>query len=120
MIGKLEKSSGNVIGFKLHGKATDEDYKERLIPELEKAIEEHGKIRVLWDLERFEGWTPHAAWDDLIVGTKMFDDIERLAIVGDRKWERVMTKLIQPVTGLEARYFDHHKLQHAWDWLREE
>ena len=40
MISKLEKSHGNVVGFKFHGKASDEDYKERLIPEMEGAHRE--------------------------------------------------------------------------------
>ena len=119
MIGKLEKSSRNVIGFKFHGKATDEDYKERLIPEMEAAIEKYGKIRLLCDLEHFDGWSPHAAWDDMIHGTEMWHSIERMAIVGDNKWEEEMMKLFRHLTG-KVQYFDHHKLQHAWEWLKEE
>lgn len=119
MIGMLEKSHGNVIGFKFHGKASDEDYKERLIPEMEAAIAQHGKIRILWDLENFEGWTPQAAWDDMIFGTKMWHDVERMAIVGDAKWEALIMKLFAHLTA-KFKYFDHHKLQHAWEWLDEE
>ena len=119
MISKLEKSSGNVIGFKFHGKASDEDYKERLIPEMHEAIQKHGKIGLLWDLEHFDGWSPHAAWDDMIYGTEMWHNVERMAIVGDRKWEEVSMKLLQRLTS-KLRYFDHHKLQLAWEWLREE
>jgi hypothetical protein len=119
MISRLEKSHGNIVGFKFHGKATDEDYKEHLIPQLEAAIEKHGKIRVLWDFEHFDGWTAHAAWDDMIAGTSMWSDFDRMAVVGDRKWEEVTMKLFQHLTG-KFRYFDHHKLQHAWAWLEEE
>jgi len=39
MIEKLSKSSGRVVGFKLSGKLTDEDY-QTLVPQLEKVIKE--------------------------------------------------------------------------------
>ena len=32
----------------------------------------------------FEGWDPHAAWDDMTYGLAHATDFEKLAIVGDR------------------------------------
>jgi hypothetical protein len=46
-------------------------------------------------------------------------DIERLALVGDKKWEAWMAKLAGPFLKAEIRYYDWSRLQTAWDWLRE-
>jgi hypothetical protein len=119
MFQKLEESSGRVIGFRLSGKLTDDDYKG-FLPQLEEAIEEHGQIRLLWVLEDFHGWEPKAAWDDYKYGMKYKDDMERLAMVGENRWEEWMTKLAKPfMRGVEIKYYDHSQIQEAWGWLRE-
>ena len=35
----------------------------------------------------FQGWDAGAAWEDLKFDLKHFGDIERLAMVGDKKWQ---------------------------------
>jgi hypothetical protein len=54
-IHKIHKSSGNIIGFNVSGKLSDEDYKNLVIPEIEKAIEKFGEICLLWEMEKFHG-----------------------------------------------------------------
>ena len=118
MFTKLKESSGGVIGFKVSGKLTDDDYKT-FIPELEKAIKLSGTIRLLWDMEDFHGWEVHAAWDDLKYWMKYNSAIDRIAMVGDKKWEEWMVKLSKPFAKAEVKYYDHSQIREAWDWLRE-
>ena len=118
MFAKLKGSSGGVIGFKLSGKLTDDDYKA-FIPELEKAIKESGTVRLLWSMEDFHGWELHAAWDDVKYWMKYNHAIDRIALVGDKKWEEWMTKLSKPFAKAEVKYYNHTQLHEAWDWLRE-
>ena len=47
MIEFMDESAGNVVGVRASGKLTDADYKETLIPGLEKLFEQHGRLRVL-------------------------------------------------------------------------
>jgi hypothetical protein len=118
MFTKLKESSGKVLGFKVSGKLTDDDYKT-FVPQIEKAIEQSGTIRLLWYMEDFHGWDVHAAWDDLKNWMKYNDLIDRIAMVGDKKWEEWMTKLSNPFAKAEVKYYDHFQLGEAWKWLRE-
>lgn len=115
----LEKSSGNVIGIKVHGKLVHEDYAQ-VVPQLEKIIEEHGSLRCYCELSEFHGITPHALWDELKFDTKHCKEIERCAIVGDPSWHNWMTKISQTIFNrADVKYFDESQSQEAWDWVYE-
>jgi hypothetical protein len=47
-------------------------------------------------------------------------DIERLAIVGETKWEAGMAILCKPFTAAKILYFDHAKLDEAQAWISED
>ena len=59
-----QRSRKNIIGLKLSGKLTRASYGE-IVPILEKKIEEYGKIRLLIELDHWEGWGPYAALKDI-------------------------------------------------------
>jgi hypothetical protein len=116
---KMSASSKNVIGFRMTGKLTNADYKA-LAPEFEDGIKRYGKIRLLWLLEDFHGWEPKAAWDDYEYWRKYGKEIERVAIVGNKRWEEWMTKLAQLFMKGGVKYFDESQLDDAWAWVRED
>jgi hypothetical protein len=115
---KMSASSKNVIGFRMTGKLTNADYKA-LAPEFEDGIKRYGKIRLLWLLEDFHGWEPKAAWDDYEYWRKYGKEIERVAIVGNKRWEEWMTKLAQLFMKGGVKYFGESQLDDAWAWVRE-
>jgi hypothetical protein len=117
MLTFLERSSENVLGVKATGKLTHADY-QFLIPRLEKLIQEHGTIRVLFELEDCRGWEAGAAWDDLKFGLKHGGDVERCAVVGEKKWQEWMTKLARPF--FNVKYFVKADLERAWQWVLQE
>ena len=119
MIEILKESSGRVVGFSLSGKLHDEDYKT-FVPQMERVIEREGKVRLLAHFHDFHGWDLHAAWDDMAFGAKHLRDIEKVALVGDRKWEEWMARICKPFTRAAVKYFDAGELDKAWAWLREE
>ncbi len=82
-----ETAVGNIIEVQATGKLTKEAY-EIFVPTTEKIIEEQGKIRILFSMHDFHGWSAGAAWEDFKFDLKHFKDIERLAIVGETKWEK--------------------------------
>jgi len=51
-----------------------------------REITRHGRIRLLFVLEGFQGWERNADWGDLAFYTAHDKDIERIAIVGEEKW----------------------------------
>ena len=50
-------------------------------------INKAGKIKVLLILDGFQGWEKGADWGDMTFAVDHGDDIERIAIVGDPRWE---------------------------------
>lgn len=118
MIEQLSRSSGKVIGFKLSGKLHDEDYKH-FVPLVDAAIAQQGKVRMLAQFHDFHGWDLHALWDDTKFSTTHCSKIERIALVGEKKWEEYMAKVCKPFTMAKIEYFDAAKIEDAWKWLEE-
>ena len=100
-----ESNGGKVLEVQVTGKLTHEDY-QSFIPEFERLLKEHGKIRVLFEMVDFHGWEGAAMWDDIKFDVKHFAGIERLAMVGEKKWQKGMSKFCHPFTTARIRYFD--------------
>ncbi len=118
MIEQLKTGNQKIVGFKLSGKLHDADYK-LFVPALETAIAAAGKIRMFAQFDDFHGWDLHAAWDDMKFGAKHFSDFERIAMVGDKKWEEWMAKVCKPFSKASVKYFDVSEAGAAWVWLCE-
>lgn len=114
----LELANGKIVKIVASGKLSKASY-DFFTPELDSLVEKHGKIRLLFELIEFNGWTLGAAWEDLKFGCKHFNHIERIAIVGDRQWEKAMVAVCRPFTRARIRYFDIDDLHDASDWVSE-
>ncbi len=113
-----KSNENNIVSVRLTGKLTKDDY-ETFVPALEESIAEHGKIRLLVDLVDFHGWTAGALWEDIKFDAKHFRDIERLALVGDSKWEKGMATFCRPFTTAKIKYFNTAKREKAVQWIEE-
>lgn len=118
MIEKLTSPSENVVAFKLSGKLHDEDYKT-FVPQVDAEIAKEGKVRMLAQFHDFEGWDARALWDDIKFATEHCTKIERIALVGEKKWEEWMAKVCKPFTMAKVKYFDASEIDAAWSWLAE-
>ena len=114
MIEKMPRSHENVLGFRVGGDVTREDY-DVLVPAVQAIVDGSGSVRLLLDLTGFH-WEKVDAWAaDLRFGKTYHNSIERMAIVGRHEWEKWLTRLAEPFYAREARYFDD--VDRAWDWL---
>jgi hypothetical protein len=113
-----EEHGGKVLAVHLSGKLVAADY-ERFVPEFDRLVEQHGRLRLLFDMTGFRGWDAGAAWEDIKFAANHFADIERLAMVGDRKWQHGMATFCKPFTRATTRYFDHARAAEARAWLDE-
>jgi hypothetical protein len=111
-----EKSDGKMLELYVSGKLMRADYR-RFVPEFERLVNKHGKIRILFDMRDFRGWKAAALWDDLKFDLKHFAAIERLAMVGNRKWQKWMSKFCRPFTTAQIRYFNRADIGEARAWL---
>jgi hypothetical protein len=118
MIEKLEQSSGNTIGFKVSGTITKEDYAV-LVPEVESLVDQMGDINILMDLSDFR-WEKINAWGaDMKFGSTYRKKIDKMAIVGDKKWMKWMTSIADPFYAREAKFFQTDESDAAWVWLNQ-
>jgi hypothetical protein len=118
MIEQLPKRAEKILGFKMSGKLHDEDYKQ-FVPVIDAAVAKEGKIRLLAQFHDFHGWDMKALWDDIKFSTTHCLSIERIALVGDKTWEKWMAKVCKPFTMAKIQYFDASQLDAAWKWLGE-
>ena len=107
----------NIFAFKATGKLTDADY-QQFLPELTTLIHKHGPISLLVELEDFHGWEPKAAWDDFKFGKQHDKDFLRIAIVGEKHWQKWITVISNAFSKTQIHAFSREELQEAWDWLR--
>ncbi|HEY53090.1 MAG TPA: STAS/SEC14 domain-containing protein [Caldilineae bacterium] len=118
MIEKLEQSSGNTIGFKVSGTITKKDY-AIMVPEVEALVDQEGDINMLLDLSEFH-WEEIGAWGaDMKFGSTYRKKINKMAIVGDKKWQKWLTHLVDPFYAREAEFFQTEDSEAAWAWLNE-
>ena len=106
----------NFLDVDLHGKLSRRDYR-RLVPETERMIREHGKLRILVTMHDFDGWDAGGLWEDIKWDARHFDDITRLAIVGEETWHKWMAGFCKPFTTAEVRYYTFDQLDKAYAWL---
>ena len=118
MIEQLPQNADHILGFKLSGKLHDEDYKT-FVPLVDAAVAKHGKVRLLAVFHDFHGWDLHALWDDIKFSTTHCTKIDRIALVGERTWEKWMTKVCKPFTMAKIHYFEAGEIEAAKAWLAE-
>lgn len=113
-----EEDGGKILSVHVSGKLVAADY-VHFVPEFERLVRQNGKLRVLFDMTGFHGWEAGALWEDIKFDVKHFADIQRLAMVGEAKWEQGMAAFCKPFTKATIRYFDHAKAAEARKWLSE-
>jgi SpoIIAA-like len=111
-----EKDGGKILEVSLTGKLVKQDY-NTFVPAVDRALEQHGKIRMLVLMHDFHGWTASAAWEDTKFGVRHFCDIDRLAMVGETRWQHGMAIFCKPFTTATVRYFEHNQVDAARAWL---
>ena len=119
MLTLQEDAGGKILNLKIEGKLTKEDY-QKFVPKVEDLIKKYGKIRILMEMDGFHGWEMGALWEDIKFDVKHFRDIERLAMVGDSKWEAGMALFCKPFTTAKIKYFDAAKADEAGKWIRDD
>lgn len=106
------------LTLKAVGKLTHEDYLI-ITPMIESALEgvKTPKIKVFFDASDFEGWEVRAAWDDFKLGVKHSREFEKIAILGNKRWQELTAKIGSWFISGESKYFED--TEKAFDWLND-
>lgn len=104
------------IKFKAIGQLTHEDY-EKITPIIDSTIINvaNPKVNILIDIEKLEGWDLRAAWDDLKLGLKHRNEFNKIAIVGHKSWQELISKISNMFISSETKSFEN--IKDAINWL---
>lgn len=111
----MDRSEGSSLGFKVSGDVTKADY-EVLTPAVAAAVDQHGTVSVVLDLTDFHEEKAGAWGADLHFGHEYHDKISRMAIVGNKGWEKHLTRICSPFYAKESKYFEND--DDAWAWFQ--
>ena len=114
----IENAAAKSLEVKISGKLTADDY-EILEPGVEKLIGDSGKIKILFIMHDFHGWDLGAVWEDIKFATRHCRDIEKIAMIGEKNWEKWMATICKPFTMSKIKYFDAGEVDAARAWLAE-
>lgn len=115
MIKELSGLPEGVIGFEAAGKLQAEDYRDVILPALERAAAS-GEVRFVVVIPEFKGMSGGALWQDLKVGAEHLRAWKRIALVTDIEWMGHMTSLFGWMTPGEVRHFPLAQRDEAIAW----
>ena len=115
MIKELSGLPAGVIGFETTGKLRAEDYRDVVLPALERAAAA-GEVRFVVVIPEFRGMSGGALWQDLKVGVEHFRAWKRIALVTDIEWMIYMTTLFGWMTPGEVKTFSLAQRDEAIAW----
>ena len=104
MIKQLEDMPAGVVGFEASGMLRAEEYKDVIVPALERAAES-GDLRFVLVIPEFKGMTGSAVWEDLKTGVSHLRHWKKIALVTDVDWMSHLTSLFGWMTPGQTRVF---------------
>lgn len=114
----VTQTTDDIVIVDAAGKLTEDDYRQ-FDRELAAVAERDQHMRVLVRMTDLQGWEPKALWEDVKLDVACKDVLERVALVGDRRWQEWMARFSQPFTDADVRYFDESEAAGAVGWLLE-
>lgn len=106
-----------VLGVKISGAITKSDF-DQFAPQVQTLIKASGSIRMFMDITEIKGEKSGALKSDWGFGKGIQAQVEKLAVVGDKSWESVLTKAFGSKNAQQAKYFNSDSISSAWEWLR--
>ena len=121
MIRLLGGMPAGVLGLEAVDDVEKEDYADVIVPAVEAAIAEHGKVRVVYVLgPEFDDYEGEAVWEDLKLGARHPASFERIAVVTDARWAGPALKVFSVLWPGQARAFPLAQLEAAKRWAAED
>ena len=116
MITELTDLPAGVIGFEASGKLRAEDYRDVLLPAIERAASK-GDVRLVIVVRDFDGLTAGALWQDLEMGVEHWRAWRRVALVTDIEWMSHMTAMFGWMTPGDVKHFPLAERDAAIAWV---
>ena len=117
---QLIKKNDHDNWVKLSGKLTVHDFQE-LQALARLSLEQFGQLRMLVELEDFQGWSKETGWEDSTFLEENEQGMSKLAFVGDEKWkDEIFMFTGKPMRQIAIEFFPQDQFDQAQIWLSEE
>ena len=116
MINVLKNQDENLIVVRAHGGLEKNDF-EKINPVLEEFSKNSNQIKLFIELEVISNIQPDALMEDMRSYLRYNDAIKQIAVVGNKDWERIFTRLSEPFVSAEVRYFPESRSLEALNWI---
>ena len=121
MIRLLGDMPAGVLGLEAVDDVEREDYENVILPAINEAIAQHGKVRLVYVLgPEFDDYEGEAVWEDLKLGVRHPTSFERVAVVTDARWAGPAIKVFSVLWPGQARSFQLSELEAAKRWAAED
>jgi SpoIIAA-like len=119
----MEESAGNVLGMRVKGRMSSEDYKGAWVSQLDAMLEDGSDVCLLIVLEEFEGIDAGGLWEDLKYAFSHFGALakghfKKTAIVGGSAIYRQAGDVFGHLIPGEVKSFEASEIDDAWAWVR--
>jgi hypothetical protein len=112
----LDDTENGIVRVVFVGEIQPTDY-DVSAPTFEKIIKTRRPLRLLLDWTRFSGWSQESESQAFWFRIRNRGDIDRVAIVGERKWRSAATEF-DTIVDAEVRLYDTRSEDEAVRWLR--
>ena len=110
-----------VLGLEAVDDVEKEDYENVIVPAIDEAIAQHGKVRLVYVLgPEFDDYEGEAVWEDLKLGVRRPTSFERVAIVNNARWAGPAIKMFSVLWPGQARAFPLSEPESAMRWAAED
>lgn len=119
MSAEIVSVANGIMTLKISGKLTHPEL-AAVQKRAEEILHQHGRMNILVIVDAFQGWEKEGDWGDLSFLLKNDRFMERMAIVGDKKWEDLA--LVFAGKGFRrclVEYFPSQEAAKAQAWLTE-
>lgn len=115
----IRKETGNVAVMKITGQLKKSELNE-VQAAAAKQLDANTTAKVLLIVENFQGWDRDSNWDDISFYAEHGDQITKIALVADPKWETdLMMFLGAGIRKAPVKFFPLNQLVAARGWLAE-
>ena len=110
-------SEGDVITARLLGKLDPSAY-DGVNEEIDNVMSRTEHVRLVLDLREFDGWSGLSALGDhLSLVREHYRVPERIAIVGDKAWQKMAEKIMAKFVNAQTKFFDSGDYDGAVAWV---
>jgi len=123
MLQMLDFTGKNVIATRANDLLGIKDY-EKIHPFIHNIINTGKKVRWYFEMDDDSESESIGFWEDgeieINYGSMKFihsEDIETIAIVGDKKWKKCMQSIMKPFVNANLVYFEMSEREKAKEWI---